>query len=183
MRQQQRLCSRPLRRRSRNYPCAPAGVFDQRPVEQRQDVLVYTGEPLPEDLEVTGPVRAHLWAATDGPGTDFTTKLADVHPDGYAANLRDGILRSTHRDGNASPARTEPNFAYEYVIGLGPTSNVFKAGHRIRVDISASNFPRFDGNPNTGVLPASAREFRVARQTVFYRPGRASRLVLSVVPG
>lgn len=159
------------------------GVFDQRPVEQRPDVLVYTSEPMPEDLEVTGPVRVHLWAATDGPGTDFTAKLVDAHPDGYAANLCDGILRSTHREGDTSPARTETGGIYEYVIELGPTSHVFKAGHRIRLEVSSSNFPRFDRNPNTGELPASATTFRVARQTVFHAPGRASRIVLPVVPG
>jgi putative CocE/NonD family hydrolase len=162
---------------------APAGVFDQREVEGRADVLVYTSAPLDGDLEVTGPVRMHLWAATDGPGTDFTAKLVDVRPDGYAANLCDGILRSTHREGDAGPARTEPGVAYEYVIELGPTSNVFRAGHRIRVEVSSSNFPRFDRNPNTGVLPASAVELRPARQTVFHEPGRASRVVLPVVRG
>jgi putative CocE/NonD family hydrolase len=159
-----------------------ARVFVQRPIGRRDDVLVYTGAPLPDDLEVTGPVRVHLWAATDAPDTDFAAKLVDVHPDGFAANLCDGLLRASHRDGDTAPARTEPGLAFEYAINLWATSNRFKAGHRMRVEVSSSNFPRFDRNPNTGAAPAAASELRPARQTVFHTAGRPSRLVLPVIP-
>src|SRR5262249_50196683 len=145
-------------------------------------VLVYTSAPLAEDLEVTGAVRVHLWAATDGPDTDFTAKLVDVHPSGYAANLCDGILRASHRDRDTAPARTEPGLAYESITDLGAPTTLSRAGPRLRVDASSSNFPRFDRNPNTGEAPARATTFRPARQTVFHQPGRASRIVLPLIP-
>jgi putative CocE/NonD family hydrolase len=119
---------------------------------------------------------------TDAPDTDFAAKLVDVHPDGYAANLCDGFLRASHRDGDTPPARTETGLAFEYAINLWATSNRFKAGHRLRVEVSSSNFPRFDRNPNTGAPPAAASELRPARQTVFHTAGRPSRLVLPVIP-
>ena len=159
------------------------GAYDQRPVEYRGDVLVFTSEPLAEDLEVTGPVSVTLYASTDGPDTDFTAKLVDVHPDGYAVNLCDGIVRGRYRRSTARQELLEPGTIYEFTIDLWPTSNVFLAGHRIRVDISSSNFPRFDRNLNTGDVPGRGTEMRTANQTVYHDAGRPSHILLPVIPG
>ena len=125
--------------------CSPEivdwGSFDQRPVEYRDDVLVYTSAPLEADLEVTGPVVVKLFAATDGPDTDFTAKLVDIHPDGYAGNLCDGIIRGRYRETTERQVLLEPGEVYEFTIDLWVTSNVFKKGHRIRVDIASSTSP------------------------------------------
>ncbi|MGH9348492.1 MAG: CocE/NonD family hydrolase [Vicinamibacterales bacterium] len=145
---------------------------DQRPVERRQDVLVYTSAPLERDREVTGPLAVSLWIASSAPQTDFTATLVDVHPDGTARALNDGILR----------ARLVPGEPTEITIDLGATSTVFFAGHRIRLDVSSSNFPRFDRNPNTNAPFGEATELRRAEQTVFHDAARPSRLVLPVVP-
>ena len=167
--------------------CSPEivnwGAFDQRPVEFRNDVLVYTSEPLEDDLEVTGPVIVKLHASTDGRDTDFTAKLVDVHPDGNAKNLCDGIIRGRYRESTKSQKLLEPGAVYEFTIDLWITSNVFKKGHRIRVDISSSNFPRFDRNLNTGRTAADDTEIRMARQTVFHDRTRPSQIVLPVIPG
>ena len=160
----------------------PWGAYDQRPVEHRSDVLVYTSEPLEEDLEVTGPVIVKLFASTDGRDTDFTAKLVDVHPDGYARNLCDGIIRGRYRESTESQRLLEPGTVYEFTIDLFPTSNVFLKGHMIRVDISSSNFPRFDRNPNTGNRFGYDAEMRVAQQGVFHDPVHASHVILPVIP-
>ena len=128
----------------------PWGPIDQRPVEKRQDVLVYSSAPMQQDLEVTGPIRVLLYASTSALDTDFTAKLVDVFPNGEARNLTDGILRVRYRDGLDKAELAEPGKVYPLVIDAGVTSNVFLAGHVIRVEISSSNFPRFDRNPNTG---------------------------------
>ena len=161
----------------------PWGAYDQRPVEHRNDVLVYTSEPLTEDLEVTGPVIVKLFASTDGRDTDFTAKLVDVQPDGYARNLCDGIIRGRYRESTESQRLLEPGTVYEFTIDLFPTSNVFLKGHRIRVDISSSNFPRFDRNPNTGNRFGYDAELRVAQQAVCHDGARASHVLLPVIPG
>ena len=158
------------------------GAYDQREVEARSDVLVYTSEPLGADLEVTGPVVVKLHAATDGPDTDFAAKLVDVFPDGRAVNLCDGIIRGRYRQGTDRQVLLEPGTEYEFTIDLWPTSNVFKAGHRIRVDISSSNFPRFDRNPNTGNDWGTDAELRTAHQTVHHDRARASHILLPVIP-
>ena len=158
------------------------GGFDQRPVEFRNDVLVYTSEPLAEDLEVTGPVIVRLHASTDGRDTDFTAKLVDVYPDGYARNICDGIIRGRYRQSAERQQLLEPGEVYDFAIDLWPTGNVFLAGHRIRVDISSSNFPRFDRNLNTGNKVADDTEVRVARQTVFHDRTRPSQIILPVIP-
>ena len=160
----------------------PWGGLDQRPVEHRNDVLVFTSDPLDEDLEVTGPVIVKLFASTDGPDTDFTAKLVDVHPDGYALNLCDGIIRGRYRESTERQTLLEPGTVYEFTIDLFPTSNVFLKGHRIRVDISSSNFPRFDRNPNTGNRFGYDAEMREAHQQVFHQNAYPSHILLPVIP-
>ena len=145
------------------------GPYDQRPVEARSDVLCYTSEPLQADLDVTGPITAVLFAATDVRDTDWTAKLVDVSPSGYAMNLCDGIVRARYRNGMAEPTLLEPGKVYRYEIDVGVTSNVFRAGHRIRLEISSSNFPCYDRNLNTGNDLASDTEMRAASQTVLAR--------------
>ena len=159
------------------------GAFDQRPVEFRNDVLVYTSEPLEEDLEVTGPVVAKIYASTDAKDTDFTAKLVDVHPNGYAVNLCDGIIRGRYRESTSTQRLLEPGSVYEFTIDLWPTSNVFLKGHRIRVDVASANFPRFDRNPNTGNRFGEDAETRVAHQTVLHEGSHASHILLPVIPG
>ena len=159
----------------------PWGPYDQRPVEMRGDVLCYTSEPLTEDLEVTGPIFVTLCATTDGPDTDWTAKLVDVYPNGYAMNLCDGILRARYRESRSDPTLVAPGKAHEYAIRVGGTSNVFKKGHRIRLEISSSNFPRFDRNLNTGHEPGMDAEIRVAHQQVHHSRARASYVVLPIV--
>src|SRR5581483_830746 len=141
----------------------PAGVFDQRAVEARDDVLVYSTPPLERDVEVTGPIQVKLWAVTDAPDTDFTAKLVDVHPDGRALNLTDGIVRARFRQGTDRERPISPGEASEYTIDAWSTSNLFRAGHRIRLEISSSNFPRFDRNLNTGHPLGQDSEMRPAR--------------------
>jgi putative CocE/NonD family hydrolase len=165
------------------YPNSlPSGAFDQREVEQRPDVLVYSTPPLEQALEVTGPVRVVLWAASSATDTDFTAKLVDVAPDGYARNLTDGIVRARYREGTARKELIEPNRIYEYAIDLWATSNVFLAGHRIRLEIASSNFPRFDRNPNTGHPFGVDADLQTATQTIYHDAARPSRIVLPVVP-
>ena len=127
----------------------PSGVYDQTPAEERGDVLCYTSEVLTSELEVTGPITVTLWAATSPLDTDFTAKLVDVRPDGYAQNINDGIIRARYRESLTSARLLTPAQPYQFSIDLWATSHVFKEGHRIRVEISSSNFPRFDRNPNT----------------------------------
>ncbi|MFN7926100.1 MAG: CocE/NonD family hydrolase, partial [Bryobacteraceae bacterium] len=159
----------------------PAGPKDQRPVELRDDVLVYTSEFLQEPLAIAGPVKMKLFAATDGKDTDFMVKLVDVYPDGYAMNVAEGILRARFHKGLDRMELLEPGRTYELEIDMRGTANVFLPGHRIRVDVTSSNFPQFDRNPNTGEdLGASAR-VRVAQQTVSHAAGKASHIVLPVV--
>ncbi len=159
-----------------------AGLFDQRSVERRTDVLVYTSEPLGEPLEIVGPVTATIWAATDAPDTDWTAKLVDVTPDGPAWNVCDGIIRARYRQSFAQATPIPPNEPLEYTIDLRAVGYQFQAGHRIRVEISSSSFPRFDRNPNTGTLVASEGESRVAHQTVFHDAAHPSRVILPVQP-
>lgn len=168
-----------------NTCCNPAvfawGPVDQGAVEKRQDVLVYTSAPLTEELEVTGPVRAVLYVASSARDTDFTMKLVDVHPDGRAINLTDGILRLRYREGLEKVVLAEPNRVYAITVDAGVTSNVFLPGHRIRVEISSSNFPRFDRNLNTGGNNGVERKWQVARQRVYVGGGQASHVLLPVV--
>jgi putative CocE/NonD family hydrolase len=160
------------------------GVFDQRVTEERSDVLVYSTPVLEEDLEVTGPIEVHLWAQSSAPDTDFVARLVDVHPDGYAQNLTDGIIRARYREypQGAAPSLIEPGRAYEYVIDLWATSNVFLRGHRLRLDITSSNFPRWDRNPNTGHDFGVDSELAVARQTILHDTDHPSYVLLPIIP-
>jgi putative CocE/NonD family hydrolase len=159
----------------------PWGPKDQRAVEQRRDVLVYTTAPLRKDLEVVGTVRVVLYAATSARDTDFTAKLVDVFPNGRAQNLTDGILRLRYRKSLEKPELARPGEICKLTIDAGVTGNVFQKGHRIRMEISSSNFPRFDRNPNTGDAVADATELRKATQTVYHDARRPSYLVLPVL--
>ena len=160
----------------------PPGVFDQREIEQRTDVLVYTGEPLADPLEITGPVSMKLFAASSAPDTDFMAKLIDVRPDGYAHNLAEGVVRARFRESLSTPSLITPGKTYEYSIDMWATSHVFQRGHRVRLEITSSNFPRYDRNPNTGNDFGVDRELRAAQQTIFHTQASASHLVLPVIP-
>lgn len=178
-----------------------AGAFDQTtderffgcaepfyPLTDREDVLAFSTEPLVEDVEITGPVVANLWISSDCPDTDFTIKLVDVYPQsedypkGFAMNLTDGILRVRYRDSWERPELMTPGTVYPIRIEAFPTSNLFKAGHRIRVDISSSNFPHFDVNPNTGDPEAQATTSRTALNKVYMNSQHPSHVVLPVIP-
>jgi len=172
---------------SKPVPTGSSGGYsrnpgDQRSVEQRSDVLVYTSAPLDRDLEVTGPLTLTLWVASSARDTDFTGKLVDVFPDGTARALADGILRARYRNGTSRQALLAPGEPTEVTIDLGATSNLFRAGHRIRLEVSSSNFPRFDRNPNSGGVFGEDVEARTAAQTVLHDAAHPSRLILPVVP-
>jgi putative CocE/NonD family hydrolase len=163
----------------------PAGGWDQRdgtgrPLAERSDVLVFQTPPLVEPVEVTGPISVVLWVSTDAADTDITAKLVDVYPDGYALNLTDSIRRLRYRQGPRAVDYTPGDFVC-IDLELYPTSNLFAAGHRIRLDISGSNFPRFDINPGTGD-PLWTEEARVRHDiTLWHQAEHASRLVLPVI--
>lgn len=161
----------------------PWGPMDQRAVEQRSDVLVYTTSVLREDVEVTGPIEVALFAVTSAPDTDFTAKLVDVFPSGVARNLTDGILRARYRKSLSLPEEPlQHGEVAEYKIDVGVTSNVFLKGHRIRLEISSSNFPRFDRNPNTGTPVAAEKDLVPATQTIHHDGKHGSYLLLPIVP-
>ncbi len=182
-------------------PIMVGGAFDQREapqffgcrepyraLEQRADVLVFATPPLTADTEVTGAIEAQLWIASDAPDTDFTIKLVDVYPpnadysDGFAMNLTDGILRCRYRDSWEHPSLMRPGRIYPIRIEAFPTSNLFKAGHRIRIDVSSSNFPHFDFNPNTGEPEGKATRTQIATNRVFLDRDHPSHVVLPVIP-
>ena len=160
----------------------PGGSYDQQFIENRSDVLCYTTPPLTEDLEVTGPLTVTLFAATTGADTDFTAKLVDVEPCGAARALVDGIMRGRYRKGTDAAVPITPGAVEEYTIDLVATSNVFKAGHRVRLEISSSNFPRFDRNFNTGDDPWAATDCVPAVQTIMHNGQYPSRVRLPVIP-
>ena len=166
-----------------NPKLIPWGPMDQRPVERRADVLVYSTKPLQQDMEVIGPVQAVLYVSTTARDTDFTAKLVDVFPDGHARNLTDGILRLRYRNSLAKPELAKDGEIYRIVIDAGVTSNVFKKGHSIRLEISSSNFPRFDRNPNTGGPIADEIRLFKASQTIYHDRDRPSHLLMMVMPG
>jgi uncharacterized protein len=159
-----------------------AGPRDQRSVEEREDVLVYSTPPLEHDLEVTGPVRLEFFASSSAVDTDFTAKLVDVAPDGTAINLTEGILRAKYRDSQTTPASLTPGQVYQLSIDLWATSNVFHAGHRIRLEVSSSNFPRFDRNLNTGEPAATSAKWVTATNSILHDAAHPSALILPVVP-
>ena len=159
-----------------------AGAYDQRPVEARPDVLVYSTPPLERDTEVTGPVTVTLYASSSARDTDFTAKLVDVSPDGYARNLTDGIIRARYRSPRSSASLLQSGQVYEFNIDLWATSNLFRKGHQIRVEISSSNFPRFDRNTNTGAPIGTDGDFVSALQTVHHTAEYPSHVTLPIVP-
>lgn len=177
----------------------PAGGFDQRctsatfgakdhlPLAARRDVVVFATAPLAEDLEVTGPLEVKLWAASSAVDTDFTAKLIDWYPpnpdypDGYALNLEDSIIRARYRNDRSKPVLLVPGEIYQFTITLFPTSNVFKKGHRIRLDVSSSNYPRFDVNPNTGEPLGKNARMAAADQLIYHDPEHPSHIVLPVI--
>ncbi len=158
------------------------GAFDQRGVEARADVLVYTTAPFTEPLTAAGPVEVVLHVSSDAPDTDFTVKLVDVHPDGRAFNLDDTILRMRYREGFDREVRMEAGEIHEARPGPLATANVFGVGHRLRIEISSSNFPRYDRNLNTGGNNHDESEWRVARNAVHHTAEHPSRIVLTVLP-
>ncbi|MDQ2855924.1 MAG: CocE/NonD family hydrolase [Acidobacteriota bacterium] len=160
----------------------PPGPFDQRPNESRADVLVFSTPPLEKDLEVTGFVSLDLYASTSAVDTDFTALIADVDQSGYARFLTDGVVRAHYREGTERPAEVVPGKVYKYLIDLWATSNVFKAGHRLRLYISSSNFPRFNRNPNTGESMLGASRMVKARQTIYHDGTYSSSLTLPIIP-
>lgn len=160
------------------------GPRDQRAVEERRDVLSFTSDVLAEDVEVTGPVTVTLNASTSAADTDFTARLVDVWPDGRAIGVADGIVRARYRDGTGQPDPVAPGSVYEYPIDLIATSLVVKRGHRVRVDVSSSNFPCFDRNPGNGAPAATATEadFVVAEQAICHDAEHPSYITLPVIP-
>ena len=172
----------PVPTRGGNTLILAMGVMDQRPVETRPDVLVYTSAVVTEALEVTGPVVVTLYAASDAPDTDFTAKLVDVRPDGYAQNLADGIVRARYRSSRQTPTSLIPGEVSRFTIDLWATSHVFRPGHRLRLEISSSNFPRFDRNLNTGADQATGTRWQPAHQTVFHDARYPSHILLPIIP-
>jgi putative CocE/NonD family hydrolase len=182
-------------------PVFHGGAFDQRedtrffgsrspgmPLSARGDVLVFETPPLAEDMAVVGPIVVKLWISSDAPDTDFTAKLIDMYPpnvdypQGFAMNLTDGIFRCRFHASWEHPEMLQEGRIYEIEIEPFATANLFKQGHRIRLDISSSNFPRFDINPNSGESPAVARAARIARNTVHFGTESPSHIVLPIVP-
>ncbi|MCE5271996.1 CocE/NonD family hydrolase [bacterium] len=166
-----------------NVSIVTEGPYDQRPVELRNDVLVYTSAPLEKPLTVIGPVSLELWVASSATNTDFTAKLVDVDPAGKAINISSGILRAPFRGGFDRWEELVPGQSTKLTIELTPTANMFQAGHCLRVEVSSSNFPRYDRNLNTpGPDFAGKTEFKLADQTVFHDKEHPSRLILSLMP-
>ena len=159
------------------------GARDQRSAETRADVLVYSTRPFAEDVEVTGPVNVELYVESSALDTDFTAKLVDVGPDGFARNLTDGIIRARYRDSREKAELLKPGQVYKLSIDLWSTSNVFLKGHALRLEISSSNFPRFDRNLNTAEQPESGQRFISATNVIFHDHKRPSALILPIVPG
>jgi putative CocE/NonD family hydrolase len=180
-------------------PIMQPGAFDQRgrpdfygsrdtlPLNARSDVLSFQTAPLEQDMEVSGPLTIHLFAASSALDTDFTAKLIDVHPPnadypaGLAINISDSILRARYRNSWEQPQLLTPGQTYEFTFQLYPTSNIFRAGHRIRLDISSSNFPRFDVNPNTDGPLGQERRLELAHQAIYYDGEHPSHIVLPLI--
>ena len=145
-------------------------------------MLVYTTSRLKQDVEVTGPIVVKLYASSSAPDTDFTAKLCDVFPNGYSMNLCDGIIRARYRKSFKRASLMKPGEVYEFTIDCWVTGNVFKKGHRIRVDLSSSNFPRFDRNPNTGHRFGMDAILKRAKQTIYHTAQYPSHVVLPIIP-
>jgi uncharacterized protein len=159
-----------------------AGPIDQQPLRNRSDIARFLSDPLNEPLAIAGPVKMQLHAATDGPDTDWMVKLLDVHPDGRAFPMAEGMLRARFRNGLDKPSLLKPNETYEFTVDLVGTALVFGKGHTIRVDVMSSNFPQFDRNPNTGEAFGASAKVRAAKQTIHHSKAKPSHIVLPVVP-
>ena len=157
------------------------GAVDQRAVESRQDVLVYSTEPLATRVDVTGHVEAVLFASSSAVDTDFTAKLVDVYPDGRAFNVLEGVLRARYREGQTKEVWMQGNKVYAVTVSLGDTSNSFGVGHRIRLEVSSSNFPEFDRNLNIGGNNAEGTRWVTATNGVYHSNQYPSHLLLTVV--
>ncbi len=153
----------------------------QEEIEKRSDVLVFTGDELTEDLDMVGNISALIYAATDGKDTDFTVKVCDVYPDGRSVNVCDGLVRGRFRDGLVCEKLLEPGKVYGFRIDCWSTAWTFKKGHKIRVQVSSSNFPKFDRNLNTGLHLTESTEIRVAKQTVYHTAEYPSQVILPLV--
>ncbi|MGH9342781.1 MAG: CocE/NonD family hydrolase [Terriglobia bacterium] len=158
------------------------GARDQRSNEARKDVLVFSTPVFTHDFVVTGPVHLVLYASSSAPDTDFTAMLTDVGPDGFARNITDGIIRARYRNSMEQPEFMTPGRIYKFTIDLWATSNDFLAGHRLRLDVSSSNFPRFDRNLNTRESPEAGTRWVKATNTIYHDAARPSALVLPVMP-
>jgi putative CocE/NonD family hydrolase len=158
------------------------GPDDYRMVEERSDVLVYSSDVLADDTEITGPIRVKLFAASSAPDTDFTAKLIDVWPDGFAQRLCDGMVRARYREGMSNPSLIEPERVYGYDIDCWNTCQQFKKGHRIRLEIASSAFPKFSRNQNTGEPLGKTTEMKRASQRIFHDSGHPSHVLLPIVP-
>jgi uncharacterized protein len=159
----------------------PGGPYDQGPVLRRPDVLVFTTPRLSHDVEVTGPITVTLWARSSARDTDWTAKLDDVYPRGASMLIEYGIQRARYRASETHPTLIRPGRIYRYTIHVWPTSNLFKAGHRIRLEISSSNFPMYDRNPNTGHRFAADAQLQAARQTIYHDARHPSAITLPIV--
>jgi putative CocE/NonD family hydrolase len=157
------------------------GSYDNADIEQRRDVLVYTTDVLREGLELTGPMRAVLYLSSDAPDTDLTVKLLDVFPDGRSMNMQEGITRVRYREGFDRAQMMEPGKVYEVPVDLHATSWYLPPGHRLRVQVSSSNFPRFDRNLNTGGRNYDETSWRKARNSLHHSSAHLSRIILPVV--
>ena len=159
----------------------PAGPRDQRPIGDRQDVLLFTSEPLENPVEITGPIKVKLWASSTATDTDFTAKLCDVYPDGRSIVVVDGIIRASHRNSMKKRELMEPGEIYGFEIDLWTTSLVFSKGHRVRVAISSSNSPRFEPNPNTGKPSGMDDETKIATNTIYLDAAHPSHILLPAI--
>ncbi len=158
------------------------GPQDQRPAEARNDVLVFTTPAFTQEMEVTGPISAELYVSSSAVDTDFTARLVDVWPNGFAQNLTDGILRMRYRNSNEKPELLNPGEVYRVTIDMWATSNVFLPGHKLRLEVSSSDFPRFDRNWNTGEVQATGTRMVKASNVVFHDKDHPSGLMLPIVP-
>ena len=157
------------------------GPRDQRPVEDRNDVLLYSTAPLAKDTEVTGPVSVELYAKSSAVDTDFVGKLVDVWPNGFAENLTEGIIRARYRDSQEQPESMNPGQIYKLKVDLWATSNVFRKGHILRLEISSSNFPRFDRNLNSGLDARIVNQPVSATNSIYHDDQHPSALILPIV--
>ncbi len=158
------------------------GPDDYSAIERRDDMLVYVGDPLSEPMEVTGPVRVELYASSSAPDTDFTAKLVDIWPSGFTQRLCDGMVRARFRDGLDRPSLIEPGKVYKYYIDCWNTSQVFKIGHRIGLEIASSAFPKYDRNLNTGAPLGVTTEMKVAEQRIYHDVEHPSAIILPLIP-